>query len=233
MADAESIQVELKVMIGADQVDLACKLFGLADAPAKRSDVTFYDTPTFELSEAGLILRSRKVNDGGDDATVKMRPLARSAVAANWFELAGFKCEEDRTGSKSVESCSITVKRSGRDIEDVTRGKRPIESLFSERQREFASTYSSVAPDWTRVVVIGPIATKEWKFGLPELQVQLTAEMWTLPGERLLEISTKVPRREADSSADALDAALSSRGLQKSSTATTKTRAALESLLVR
>jgi hypothetical protein len=230
--DATAISTEVKVTIRGDQVAAARELLGLADADAKRFEVSFYDTSALELLEAGLILRSRKVHDGGDDVTIKVRPLPRSAVAAHWFQLEGFKAEADRSGPRSVESCSFTVPRSARAIDEVTRGERTIESLFSESQREFARTYSPVAPDWGRLRVIGPMEAQTWKFRLPELETRISAELWTLPdGRQLLELSSRVQQPEADAAAAALDAALRARGLDASDVQETKTKTVLETLV--
>jgi hypothetical protein len=160
---------------------------------------------------------------------VKIRPLAGSAVAAEWFRLDGFKCEEDRTGSKSVESCSLTSKQSARAIEAVARGESGVAALFTERQLEFVKAYARAAPDWGRVKALGPIPSKTWELRLPDVESKLSAELWTLPdGRELLEISTKVPKASADGAATALDAALRSRGFDTSTAEETKTRAALE-----
>jgi len=230
-ADAKPLMTELKFAIRADQLAAARALFGLKDPGDTRLQVTFYDTPALELHQAGLILRSRKFKGSGDDVTVKLRPLARAEVAASWFALDGFKCEEDRTGTVSMESCSFSVDRSARDLDDVARGKRGIESLFSRQQRDFIRAYASITPDWSRLKVLGPIAAKEWDFSVPELDVALSAELWTLPdGSELLEFSTKVPRSLADATAAAFEAALASRGLDPTDSPKSKTLSALEVL---
>jgi hypothetical protein len=228
-AGATAERTELKRTVRADQVDAARASFGLADESAKRLGVTFYDTPALELFASGLVLRSRAVEGGADDATVKIRPLAGSAVAEEWLRLDGFKCEEDRTGSQSVESCSLTAKQSARAIEAVARGESSVAVLFTERQLAFVKAYARAAPDWGRLKALGPIPSKTWELRLPELESKLSAELWTLPdGRALLEISTKVPRAESDRAAAALDAALRARGLSTSGADETKTRAALE-----
>ncbi len=93
----------------------------------------------------------------------------------------------------------------------------------------FVREYAKVKPDWERLKVLGPLDAKAWKIELPGLKPKLTAELWALPGGRqVLEVSTKVPRPEADATAAALDAALAGRGLDTSGVQETKTRAALQ-----
>jgi hypothetical protein len=230
-AGAPALRTELKLTVRAEQIDAARAVFGLDDARATRTEVCFYDTPTLELYEAGLVLRSRKVEDGGDDVTTKLRPLARSAVAASWFRLEGFEAEEDRTGTTSVESCSFTERRAARVIDEVAAGARGIESLFSAEQRAFVREYARVAPDWRRLRVLGPVLARTWKLDLSELDHRLSAELWTLPdGQQLLELSTRAAAADADATAAALEAALRSRGLEPNGEQGTKTRVALEAL---
>jgi hypothetical protein len=227
-AGGTPIETELKRTVRPDQIATARKLFGLDDSEAKRVAVCFYDTPGLELYQSGLILRSRH-GDGDDDVTVKLRPLAPSAVAASWFAEDGFKCEEDRSGHSAAASCSFTVSRSKRTIEAVQHGTASVASLFSEEQCRFVRDYASVKPDWEHLVALGPLDAETWDFELPGLEPELSAELWTLPGGRqMLEVSTKVPQSEADATAAALDAALEARGLDTSGVQETKTRAALE-----
>lgn len=228
------LNVEIKRNVRTDQVTAARSALQLDDATARRVAVTFYDTPGLELFEAGLILRSRTVDGGGDDVTVKVRPLQRTQVAASWFEQDGFKCELDRSGHASVESCSYTAPRGARAIEQALAGERTIESLFNASQRDFARLYSPVTPDWERLRVLGPLDARAWKRDLPDLKTRLSAELWLLPdGKQLLELSTRVPQEQAAAAEAALDAALAARGLDTSGVHETKTRAALQAFAER
>lgn len=231
---AAPLHTELKRTIRADQIATARARLRLDDADARQLAVSFYDTPALELFEAGLILRSRTEDGGDDDATVKVRPLSRTAVAASWFEREGFKAELDSSNETAVESCSYAVPRSAAAIEEARIGKRSIESLFSDEQRTFAREYASVEPDWTRLKVLGPMTARTWKLELPELKPAVSAELWVLPdGRQLLELSTRVPQAEAGAGAAALDAALAARGLDTTGAAETKTRAALKAFAER
>lgn len=228
-ADAASGNVELKVTIRRDQLKSALSKFKLTDAAAEQRTVYFYDTPSLRLFEAGLILRGRKVKNGADDSTVKLRPMVASQVARSWFSIDGFKCEEDRTGAKSVESCSLTVVQDTGEIDAVAKARRGIDKLFSTDQESFADAYASAAWRWDELRALGPITARAWKFSVRGFGPKLSAERWTLPdGTDLLEISTKVTRAQADATAGRLDALLSSRGFDTSTKQETKTRVALE-----
>jgi hypothetical protein len=223
------MKTELKRSVRADQIATARAALGLDDAQSVRVAICFYDTPALELFQSGLVLRSRVARGDDDDVTVKLRPLAPSAVAASWFDEDGFKCEEDRSGEASVFSCSLTVSRSARSIESVQKGTARIASLFSEAQCRLVRDYAKVQPDWEHLHVLGPLDAQTWDVDLPGLDHELSAELWTLPGgQQMLEVSTKVPHTEAEATAAALDAALAARGLDPSGVQDTKTHAALQ-----
>src|SRR5262245_32592420 len=229
-----ALETELKRTVRSDEIAKARAALGLDDARAERVEVCFYDTPALELFESGLVLRSRVAHGDDDDVTVKLRPLAPSAVAASWFDVDGFKCEEDRSGKTSVPSCSLTVSRSAKAIDAVQHGTGRIASLLSEEQCRLVREYARVQPDWDRLQALGPLDAKDWKVELPGLHGKVSAELWTLPGgQQMLEVSTKVPHAEADAAAAALDAALAAHGLDASGVQETKTRAALEAFAER
>jgi len=226
-ADALEDNVELKVTVRTDQLAKAQKSFKLTDAKATRRDVWFYDTPGLDHSDAGLVLRARKTKNGKDDSTVKFRPLTRTQVDRDWFTLDGFKCEEDRVGTRSVNSCSYTVIQSEGEIDDVGDGDRSIDKLFSGDQEAFAAERSDV--DWDALVPLGPTPTFVWKIAVSGFEPTLTAERWELPdGTKLLELSTKVPRKDATRTATAFEALLKKRGLDTATKQETKTRVALD-----
>ncbi len=219
--------VELKVTLASAQIAKARSLLKLTEGKAERREVTFYDTKALALSGAGLVLRSRKVIDGPDDSTVKLRPLEASTVASSWFKVAGFKCEEDWTPSKAVASCSLTVGQDQGEIDDVRNGKRAVDKLFSGDQEAFAST-AKVAVQWSGLAVLGPTAAMVWKVKVKGFEASWTVEQWTLPdGQTLLEVSTRVAKGSAPKTATALTAWLSKRGLDATAAQETKTQAAL------
>ncbi|MFM2153600.1 MAG: hypothetical protein RL199_2035 [Pseudomonadota bacterium] len=230
-ADAAAGQTELKVSIRPDQLKAAVRTLGLTDAKAEARSIYFYDTKDLSLFERGLILRARKVKHGADDSTVKMRPLVSSKVDKEWFGLRGFKCEEDRTGKRSVESCSLTEEQDPGEIDDVASGDRSVDKLFSRDQEAFASAYGPPGPPWDDLIPLGPIAAKAWKLTVKGFETKLSAERWTLPdGIDLLEVSIKVAREDADRMQSALTHFLKKKGLDASTTQETKTRVALENL---
>lgn len=226
-ADAFEDNVELKVTVRADQRAKAEKSFKLTDAKATRRDVWFYDTRTLAHSKAGLILRARKTKNGKDDSTVKFRPLTAAEVDSDWFRVDGFKCEEDRVGTRAVQSCSLTVVQAEGEIDDVGDGDREVVKLFSGDQEDFAAERRTV--DWGTLRPLGPTPTFVWKVSVAGFDPTITAERWELPdGTKLLELSAKVPRAQAARVSAAFDKLLAKRGLDTATKQETKTQVTLD-----
>lgn len=220
--------VELKVTVDESQVALARDLLGLDHASAEVREVTFYDTPELAMFQAGVILRARKVIGGPDDVTAKIRPLAAEQVTRSWFALDGFKCEIDRTATRSTSSCSLKVAIDGDDIDDAADGILSVKKLFDDDQEDFLDGYAIDVP-WDDVVPLGPIDALAWELEPEHLSFDLDAELWMLPdGLDVLELSTKVSAADADEAWDEMDAFLRDSGLDPSNRQETKTRLALE-----
>jgi len=223
------MMVEVKMMIATSDIARATDALHLSSAKAETREVYFYDSPALALFDAGLILRARKVIDGADDSTVKMRPLQSDGVSQGWFDLEGFKCEIDQVGTKAIPSCSLTVQQSQGEIDDVAAGTRTIDKLYSSEQELFASSYCAVAPSWDALLALGPVDTRVWKVKTSKLSVPMTAERWELPDHTLiLEVSVKAPQSEAAAVQRELAAYLDHKGLSVDNDQETKTRAVLE-----
>lgn len=221
--------VEIKAMIAVADHARAVSTLSLTPKKASQRSIYFYDEPSLALFDAGLILRARKVKDGADDSTVKMRPLVAADVDSSWFKLPGWKCEADVTAQKTIASCSLSVTQDQGEIDDVATNKRTIDKLFSGDQEDFASGYSEKAPVWSKLRVLGPVASEVWKVSSSKLSVPLTVERWTLPdGTVLLEVSVKTTTKKTASVQAELDTFLAKKKLGVDTAGETKTRAVLE-----
>jgi hypothetical protein len=220
--------VELKFTLPSWQIARARDKFKLRDSSAARREITFYDTPWLELYDGGVVLRARKQIDAADDSTIKLRPIDPELVDGSWFSLSGFKCEEDRSATKSVMSCSLTVKQDRGEIDEVADGVRSIDKLFSSDQEELLSTYA-YTPAWDELAVLGPADARVWKVKVSSFGSTLTFELWELPdNSQILELSTRVSAESADQKQAQLAAYLQSKGFDTSTEQETKTQAALD-----
>ncbi len=214
--------VELKVDVTLD----ALAQLGLSDDDAdKTRDVWFYDTADLALYEGGTILRARKVHDGGDDTTVKARPMNVTQTAPGWLELPGAKCEIDRTLDHATSSCSLTGDADKGEIDAVADGGS-IARLYTADQLVFAGSVAGVI-DFKTLGRIGPIASTVWKLA-PSTLPPVSVERWVLgDGSTIVEVSTRSSYPAADATSDALLAWLASQGVTLSQDQGSKTRRAL------
>ena len=225
-------RVELKVTVAEEAIDRALDALGLDFDDAERRYVTFYDSADLALFDAGIVLRSRKIIDDDDDSTVKIRPLgAEDAgdIAPELFGEDDFKCEIDRTPSREVSSCSLSVMQDRGEIDAVADGERDVSKLFSSEQEDFLALFSPEGFVLDEALVLGPIDTVRWKLEHEDLGHELTVELWAMPdGGELLELSVKTDAASAGDALDALLSLLDSLDLPLDETQSTKTRRALE-----
>jgi hypothetical protein len=221
--------VEFKVTIDPSQASELRKLLHLTPGKAERQEVRFYDTPQLDLSRQGVVLRTRKVRDGKDDVTVKLRPVDASRVDPHWFAHKGFKVETDRVGNRGVQSASLTLDLKRGKIEDADKGKKGLGSLFTEDQERLIGELSGKSIDFRSLSILGPVDARKWQASPKDGPGPLSIEEWNLPnGRQVLEVSIRAAQPQSEEAARALSSYLASHGIRVSSTQETKTQAALD-----
>ena len=227
LADMDA--VEIKVTIRPDQELRAERAMEVNEDTAQVRVLYFYDTPELELFDAGLALRARLVKGDDDDSTVKFRPVEAANVSAAWNETKGFKLEGDWIGDRVVSSASLTVLQKRNEIDEVAKGKRPIEKLFSKDQERFLAEFYQGPVDFRSLHVLGPIRVLRWKLTQKGFPHELSIEEWRLPdGEDLVEVSVKTTPQEAPRARADFDQHLRDFGLDPEGAQESKTRAALK-----
>jgi hypothetical protein len=220
--------VEVKVTIRPDQELRAGREMELNEDTAEVRVIYFYDTSTLDLFDAGIALRARLVKGDDDDSTVKFRPVDAAKISDEWKELKGFKLEADCVGKQVVCSASLTVIQKRNEIDDVTKGRRPIVKLFSNEQERFLREFYGRPVDFERLCVMGPIRVLRWKLEHKDFPHELTVEEWRLPnGDDLVEASIKTSPDEALQARKDFEKHLKSIGLDPKGAQQTKTRTAL------
>jgi hypothetical protein len=219
---------EIKVTIRPDQELRAERSMELDEDSADIRVIYFYDTPKLTLFDAGVALRARLVKGDDDDSTVKFRPVDAAKIPDEWKRVSGFKLEADCVGKRVVCSASLTVIQSRGEIDQVAKGERPIEKLFSIEQERFLAEFYATPLDFTKLRVMGPIRVLRWKSKHKSFPYELTTEEWRLPnGDDLVEVSIKVPPAKAIEAQKAFDVHLRELGLDPEGAQETKTRTAL------
>lgn len=229
-ADSSSIKAELKVAISPVHVRRARSRIGLWNAKSETRRVWFYDTPTLEMYEAGVILRAREVDGDDDDSTVKLRPFVLDQLEPRFRVLDDLKCEIDRDLDNESMACSLKDDVAEGQIADVGDHLRQVRTLFSSTQEDMLATHGpGLTP--TDCERLGPIFARVWTIETEELPKKVTAELWYMPeGGQVLELSMKVAQEDADEGMEALLEFIDTRDLDLDASSDSKTKRALTSL---
>lgn len=226
IGDADT--VELKLTLPASDHRTAIGVLGMDPLDAQIRQVFFFDTPDLSLSDAGVVVRARRVQGKGDDTVVKLRPVLPDQLPKKLRKTRGFGVEVDAMPGGFV--CSASMKSEARvDVRETLLEGRPLRKVFSKEQQAF---FEECAPDGIRLddlSVLGPIFVLKLKFRPEDLPRRLVAEMWFYPDyTRILELSTKCAPAEAFNAAAEVRVFLTEQGVDLSGDQETKTRKALE-----
>jgi hypothetical protein len=220
--------VEIKATIPESQVDLALQLYGLSLDDNERY-IYFFDTPELDLFTQGIIARARRIVGAAHDSTIKFRPIDPDSVPALWRKYSGFKIEADASHKGVVKSASLTMPVAKGHIKRVAAGNESVASLFSEEQLLFLLSMANRKIDYTKVIVMGPVRAWRWKYLDPGLPWSITGELWRRSdGERLFEVSIKVPVVQAAAATAGFMAFLAEVGAEREEGQQAKTRWAIE-----
>jgi len=225
--DADSI--ELKVTVPTTAHRATIQGLPLDPVEAQPRQVFFFDTPDLKLFRAGVVVRARRIQGGGADTVIKLRPVVPSELPEDLRADAGFKTEIDVVPGGFVCSGSFKGKSDGQRVRDVVAGDRPLRKLFSKAQRAFYAEHAPDGLDLDALVPLGPTYALKGQFTPRELGRRIVVEMWLYPdGSRILELSTKATPSDAFQVAAEARAYLSGLGIELGGAQEPKTRAALE-----
>ena len=225
--DADSVELKLTVPSSAQRATVR----GLPIDPveAEPRQVFFFDTPDLALQNAGVIVRARRIQGGGADTVVKLRPVVPSELPEDLRSDKLFKTEVDVIPGGFVCSASYKGKTNGQKVRDAVAGDRPLSKLFSKGQRRFFADHAPEGVELDNLVALGPTFILKAQFTPKELDRRVTAEVWLYPdGSRILELSTKATPDEAFKVAAETRAYLTKAGVDLGGAQEPKTRAALE-----
>jgi hypothetical protein len=221
--------VELKLTVSEDAQRSAIQALRLDPLDAQIRQVFFFDTPDLALQEHGLVVRARRVQRKGEDAIVKLRPVAPDTVSDDLRADPLFNVEVDAMPGGFV--CSGTLKgtvRPGGVLAHV-HGDAPLRKVFTKAQRAFFAAHAPEGLTFDDLRVLGPIFVLKLKTAPAGLDRRLVAELWLYPdGSRILELSTRCATAEAFQVATELRVFLTERGVDTNAEQQTKTRTALE-----
>jgi hypothetical protein len=226
---AVSDSVELKMTVDDAERRKAIEALDMDPLNAQIRQVVFFDTPDLALSKAGVVARSRRVQNKGDDSTIKLRPITPDDISPDMRAQPGFVVEVDAMPGAYVCSASLTASLKAGDTRDAIKGERPIRKLFSKAQRAFYEAHAPAGLALDDLSILGPIFVLKLKWAPKRFARPLVAEAWLYPDSSImLELSTKTIPSQAFQVAGETRAFLASHGISVTGGQDTKTRRALQ-----
>jgi hypothetical protein len=224
---ANSIELKLSVPVTGHRATI--KSIGLDPVEAQPRQAFFFDTPDLALNRAGVVVRARRIQGGGADTVVKLRPVDPSTIDPDLRRSAAFKVEVDVMPGGFVCSASFKGVCSGQEVLDVTSGTMPLRKLFSKEQRAFYDAHAPAGITMDKLVILGPTFLLKAKHQPKDFDRPITIEMWLYPdGSRILEISTKCLPKEGFQVGAEFKSYLAARGIVLGADQAPKTKTALE-----
>ena len=224
-----SDSVELKLTVADSAIRSTADALGMDPLEAEIRQVVFFDTPDLALSKAGVVVRARRMQGGGGDTVIKLRPVNPATLSPEVRQSTSVKVEVDAMPKGFVCSASMKGKTKADDVRAVILGKMKIRDLFTKEQRAF---YKANAPDGLKLSalsVLGPINLMKLEFQPDGLKRNFVAELWMYPdGSRILELSTKAPPEGAFDLVARTRAFLKKKGLDLTAEQQPKTNRALK-----
>ena len=224
-----SDSIELKLTVADSAIRSTADALGMDPLEAEIRQVVFFDTPDLTLSKAGVVVRARRMQGGGGDTVIKLRPVNPATLSSEVRQSASVKVEVDAMPKGFVCSASMKGKTKADDVRAVILGKMKIRDLFTKEQRAF---YNANAPDGLKLSalsVLGPINLMKLEFQPDGLKRNFVAELWMYPdGSRILELSTKAPPEDAFDLVAGTRAFLKKKGLDLTAEQQPKTNRALK-----
>jgi hypothetical protein len=221
--------VELKLTVPELDRQATALALGMDPLDAQIRQVFFFDTPDLKLSDAGVVVRARRVQRKGDDSVVKLRPIVPDQLPSKWRKWEGFGVEVDAMPGGFVCSASMKGTLAGGAVKEAVGGERPLRKLFSKQQRALFADRAPEGIELEDLSVLGPIFVLKLKSLPRRFARKLVAELWLYPDDsKIVELSTKCTPNEAFQVAAELRAFLTECGVSLSGEQETKTRKALE-----
>ena len=189
---------EIKANIDSDGIDAALIALGLTDVGANARSVYFFETregdPALSLFDQDVVLRLR-LDSGGADSTVKLRPFDTARAPARWRTVAedddrGYRIELDWASTDPVLSASLSTDIDPLLANAVIHGAEPT-GAFSTDQRELLDAFTGKKWDLSTLRLLGPVRVRRWD-DVDLADRRITCEEWVVGGtRRFLELSDR------------------------------------------
>jgi hypothetical protein len=221
--------IEIKVVVPVQTHRATIQGIGLDPVEAQPRQAYFFDSPDFALNKAGLVVRARRIQGGGADTVVKLRPVDPATVSPELRRSKSFKVELDLMPGGFVCSGSLKGTCTGEEVLAATSGAAPVQSMFSKEQLAFFDKHAPKGVSMASLVTLGPTYLLKAKHYPKSFGRRIVVEMWLYPdGSRILELSTKCLPEEAVQVGVEFKAYLANCGITVGAVDATKTKSAME-----
>ena len=140
----QSDSIELKLTVVDSAIRSTVDVLGMDPLKAEIRQVVFFDTPDLTLSKAGVVVRARRIQGGGGDTVIKLRPVDPETLSPEVRQSTSVKVEVDTMPKGFVCSASMKGKTTANDVRAVILKKMKTRDLFTKAQRAF---YKANAPE--------------------------------------------------------------------------------------
>lgn len=128
-----SDSVELKMTVADSAIRSTADALGMDPLEGEIRQVVFFDTPELTLSKAGVVVRARRMQGGGGDTVIKLRPVNPETLSPEVRGSASVKVEVDTMPKGFVCSASMRGKTTADDVRAVILGTMKARDLFTKR----------------------------------------------------------------------------------------------------
>ncbi len=156
----ETDNVELKLTVPDSDRASTISALDMDPLDAQLRQVVFFDTPDLRLDRAGIVIRARRIPNGGD-VVVKLRPIEPDDLPGKLRRSHNFTIEVDAMPGTCVCSGSLKSAVDNSDVKKVLAGKRSIHKLFEPEQRALYEEHAPKGLDLDSLTALGPITVDE------------------------------------------------------------------------
>lgn len=100
--------VELKMTVGENAISTTSQALGFDSLDAEIRHIVLFDTPDLALYRSGVVVRARRIQGGGGDTVVKLRPVVPGQLPSEVRSAKRFGIETDAMPGGFV--CSGSMK---------------------------------------------------------------------------------------------------------------------------
>ena len=159
---ADSVELKLTVPESGQRSTAAALEMDPLDAQIRQ--VFFFDTPELALSQAGVVVRARRIQGKGNDSVVKLRPVVPTELPKELRKSPNLVVEVDALPGGFVCSAALKQKLSATEVRTTLLGGKPLRKLFSKEQREFFVANAPEGVELDELSVLGPIFVLKLKW---------------------------------------------------------------------